>query len=550
MHLLDTYLPIKEFETYEDFKANFSLNIPKGFNFAFDIVDKWAQIDKEKIALMYEDDFGYSRQFTFKDISELSNRAANYFTSIGIKKGDVVMLTLKRRYQFWYIIVALHKIGAIAVPATEMLKAKDYEYRFRAADVKMIISVGTEDVLDEIDAAVKNTGMDIIKAHEADNYRAGWINIDEMISAFSAYYEKPKDYPCDDDKMLMYFTSGTTGNPKIVTHNYTYPLGHIVTAHFWHNCVDNGLHLSVAETGWAKCAWGKIYGQWICGSAVLVYDMDRFVPNRLLDIMEKNPITTFCAPPTIFRFLIRSDLSKRDLSHIRDCTTAGEALNSEVYRIWLEKTGLKIREGFGQSESVIIAGTFKMMEPTPGSLGKPNPLFDLRLISDKGEEAASGEEGQISIMLNDGRATGLFIGYYGDEERTKYTFADDIYYTGDLAYGDDDGCLWYVGRADDVIKTSGYRVGPFEVESALMKHESVLECAITGVPDEVRGQVIKASIVLNEGFAPSEELKKEIQDFVKHLTAPYKYPRVIEFLTELPKTTSGKVQRYVLRKNN
>ncbi len=550
MHLLDTYLPIKEFNTYDDFKANFSLNIPEGFNFAFDIVDKWAEIDKDKVALLYEDDFGISKQFTFKDISELSNRAANYFTSIGIKKGDVVMLTLKRRYQFWYIIVALHKIGAIAVPATEMLKAKDYEYRFKAADVKMVISVGTEEVLDEIDLAVRNTGMDIIKAHESDNYRAGWINIDEMISAFSAYYEKPEDYPCDDDTMLMYFTSGTTGNPKIVAHNYTYPLGHIVTAHFWHNCVDNGLHLSVAETGWAKCAWGKIYGQWICGSAVLVYDMDRFVPKRLLDIMEKNPITTFCAPPTIFRFLIRSDLSMRDLSHIRDCTTAGEALNSEVYRIWYEKTGLKIREGFGQSESVIIAGTFNMMEPTPGSLGKPNPLFDLKLISDKGEEAASGEEGQISIILNDGRATGLFIGYYGDEERTKYTFSDDIYYTGDLAYSDDEGLLWYVGRADDVIKTSGYRVGPFEVESALMKHESVLECAITGVPDEIRGQVIKASIVLNEGFIPSEELKIEIQDFVKHLTAPYKYPRVIEFLPELPKTTSGKVQRYVLRKNN
>ncbi|MBE6039123.1 MAG: hypothetical protein E7218_08025, partial [Anaerofustis stercorihominis] len=304
----------------------------------------------------------------------------------------------------------------------------------------------------------------------------------------------------------------------------------------------------VAETGWAKCAWGKLYGQWICGSAVLVYDMERFVPEKLLDVMEKYPITTFCAPPTIFRFLIRCNMMYRDLSHIRDCTTAGEALNSEVYRIWLEKTGLKIREGFGQSESVIIAGTFKWMEPVPGSLGKPNPLFRLQLISDKGTEAEPGEEGQISILLKDGRATGLFIGYYGDEARTERTFADDIYYTGDLASVDKDGYLWYVGRADDVIKTSGYRVGPFEVESALMKHQSVLECAITGVPDEVRGQVIKASIVLNKGFTPSEELKKEIQDFVKQLTAPYKYPRVIEFLDELPKTTSGKVQRYVLRK--
>lgn len=548
MHMLDTYLKQRDFDSYEDFHNNFQLILPERFNFAFDVVDRWAAEQPEKRALVYENDFGVTREFTFSEMSRLSNRAANYFLSKGIKRGDVVMLVLSRRYQFWYALLGLHKIGAVCVPATEQLKLKDYEYRFSSADIKMIVSIDNPETMENVEDAQQST-HELIKAFVGSGSRADWDNFDECLERQSEEYLcSDENYACNHDIMLMYFTSGTTGNPKTVAHDYFYPLGHITTAYYWHNCVDNGLHLSVAETGWAKCAWGKIYGQWLCGSAVMVYDMERFDAERLLDIMEKYPITTFCAPPTIFRFLIRCDLSKRSLSHIRDCTTAGEALNAPVYEMWLEKTGLKIREGFGQTESVIIAGTFKWMEPIPGSLGRPNPLFDVRLINERGEFALPGEDGQISIMLNSGHPAGLLREYYNDPEKTRATFADGIYYTGDLAYSDEMGLLWYVGRADDVIKTSGYRVGPFEVESALMKHECVLECAITGVPDEVRGQVIKASIVLNRGFEPSDALKKEIQNFVKSITAPYKYPRVVEFVAELPKTSSGKIRRYAIRR--
>jgi acetyl-CoA synthetase len=466
--------------------------------------------------------------------------SARYFLSKGIKKGDVVMLALKRRYQFWYIVTALHKIGALCVPATDQLKQSDYEYRFACAGVKMIVSVDNGEDMDNIEAAERSAGP-LIKA-VVGKARPGWDDFDDEIAHFSPEFDKGDDFPCDDDLMLMYFTSGTTGKPKTVAHNYFYPLGHITTAYYWHGCVDNGLHFSVSDTGWAKCAWGKIYGQWFCGCAVMVYDMDRFDPEKLLDVMEAYPITSFCAPPTILRFLIRCDLSARKLSHIKSCTTAGEALNAEVYRIWYEKTGLKLREGFGQSESAIIAGTFKWMEPVPGALGKFNPLYRVLLVNAQGGPAVKGEEGQISILLNNGRSLGLFSCYYNDEEKTQETFKNNIYYTGDLAYMDEDDMLWHVGRADDVIKTSGYRVGPFEVESALMQHPGVLECAITGVPDKIRGQVIKASIVLNKGYTASDALAKDIQTFVKKITAPYKYPRVIEFLDALPKTASGKNQ--------
>jgi acetyl-CoA synthetase len=551
-HMLHDFLRQVDFSSYEDFCANFALTPPADFNFAFDVVGRWAKTEPEKIALVYEDDHANERVFTFAEIDELSNRAANYYASRGIKKGDVVMLTLKRRYHFWFMALGLHKLGAVCVPATEQLKQKDYEYRFSTARAAMIVSIQIEEHMRDIEEAERHMGRPILKAFAGSGEREGWDNIDEELAKMSPFFEKPADYPCGHDLMLMYFTSGTTGNPKIVAHDYYYPLGHITTAYYWAACADNRLHFSVAETGWAKCAWSKFYGQWICGSSVLVYDMDRFDPESLLNIMEKYPIYGFCAPPTIYRFLIRMDLSRRSLGHIRHCTTAGEALNAEVFRQWKEKTGLEIREGFGQSEGPIIAGTFRWMSPRPGSLGRPNPLFQTRLINENGNDAAPGEEGQISIVLSEGNSPpiGLFQQYFLDEERTIETFASGLYYTGDLAYADEDGYLWYVGRADDVIKTSGYRVGPFEVESALMRHPAVLECAVCGIPDEVRGQIILASIVLNEGFEGSDELKKGIQDFVKGITAPYKYPRAVEFVTELPKTFSGKIKRYVIRRSH
>lgn len=545
MQLLDKYLEQRDFSSYEEFARKFKIKVPKHFNFAYDVVDEWAKKQPDKLAVVYQDDHGAKKKFTFADISRLSNMSANYFLSKGIKKGDVVMLVLKRRYQFWYIIVALHKIGALCVPATDQLKQSDYEYRFKSAGVKMIVALDNEEDLCNIEAAEKTTGQ-LIKAIVGGK-RPGWDDFDAQITRFSSDYEKNANFPCDEDLMLMFFTSGTTGKPKMAAHNYFYPLGHITTAYYWHDCVDNGLHFSVSDTGWAKCAWGKIYGQWFCGCAVMVYDMDRFDPEKLLDVMEAYPITSFCAPPTILRFLIRCDLSHRHLSHIKSCTTAGEALNAEVYRIWYEKTGLKLREGFGQSESVIIAGTFKWMEPVPGALGKFNPLYRVLLVNAEGKPATKGEEGQISILLNNGRSLGLFECYYNDKEKTEETFKNNIYYTGDLAYMDEDDTLWHVGRADDVIKTSGYRVGPFEVESALMQHPSVLECAITGIPDDIRGQIIKASIVLNKGYTAGDALAKDIQAFVKGITAPYKYPRVIEFMDALPKTASGKIKRYELR---
>lgn len=548
MQLLDNYVVQKDFESYNEFKEKFKIKVPQRFNFAFDVVDEYAENEPEKTAVVYEDDHGNQKTFTFKDISLLSNKCANYLISKGIKKGDVVMLVLKRRYHFWYLTIALHKIGALCVPATDQLKQSDYEYRFESANVKMIIALDNEEDLANIEAAELNTHK-VIKA-VAGGSREGWDDMDSEIEAFSDIYERPDDYPCNEDLMLMFFTSGTTGKPKTVAHNYFYPLGHITTAYYWHDCKENGLHFSVSDTGWAKCAWGKIYGQWLCGCAVMVYDMDRFDPEKLLDIMEKYPITSFCAPPTILRFLIRCDLSGRNLSHIKSCTTAGEALNAEVFRIWYEKTGLKLREGFGQSESVIIAGTFKWMEPVPGALGKINPLYRVILVNSEGKPALKGEGGQISILLKNGHTLGLFESYYNDPVKTEETFKNNIYYTGDLAYMDEDDILWHIGRADDVIKTSGYRVGPFEVESALMQHPSVLECAITGVPDEIRGQIIKASIVLNKGYSPSDDLAHEIQIFVKNITAPYKYPRMIEFMPELPKTTSGKIKRYELRQQN
>jgi acetyl-CoA synthetase len=550
MQLIDKYLGRTDFDSYEEYYENFHVDAPKHFNFGYDVVDYWAEHDPNKTALVYCNDKNEKRTFSFKDISELSDKAAVYFLRKGIKKGDVVMLTLKRCYQFWYLITALHKIGAICVPATEQLKQKDFEYRFSSALVKMIVCIKIDEHLSDIEKAEEHTNMSITKAFVGTGSYEGWDNIDDEIAAVTTEFEKPigDDYPCDEDLMLMYFTSGTSGNPKIVAHNFYLSLGHITTAYFWSNVVENGLHFSVAETGWAKCAWSKLYGQWFCGCAVMVYDMDRFDADNLLDVMESYPITSFCCPPTIYRFMLQKDLSKRNLSHIKHCSTAGEALNAEVYYKWLEKTGLKIHEGFGQSESSIIAGTFKWMEPRPGSMGKPNPLYKINLINEDGEIAQPGQEGQISIWLDGTKApVGLFCEYFNNPEKTYETFATGVYYTGDLAYADEDGYFWYVGRADDVIKSSGYRVGPFEVESAVMKHEAVFECAVTGIPDDVRGQIIKATVVLNPGYEESDTLKKEIQNFVKGITAPYKYPRAIEFAPELPKTFNGKIKRYVLR---
>jgi len=548
--LINEFVNRVEFDSYEDFRDNFRIRVPENFNFAYDVVDRYAEIEPGKVALVWCNDHGEEKRITFGELQELSRRAASFFTGEGIKKGDTVMLTLKARYDFWYALLGLHRIGAIAIPATHMLKEKDIVYRIREADIKMAVCIAEDGVPEVFDGAIAELGSDTKKVLVGDTDRDGWINLRKELRKVSADFERPEDCAGGDDTLIVYFSSGTTGMPKMIEHDHTYPLGHIITAKYWQNVREDGLHYTVADTGWAKAMWGQIYGQWIAGSAVFVYDYDRFDPEKMLEKLEKYDITTFCAPPTIYRFLIKEDLSRYDLSGIEYAVTAGEPLNPEVFERFREHTGLQLMEGFGQTECVVCIANFPWMEPKPGSMGKPSPGYQVELVDRNGDPVDVGEEGEIVIRTAEGKPIGLFNGYYRNPEKTSEVWHDGYYHTGDTAWMDEDGYMWFVGRTDDIIKSSGYRIGPFEVESAIISHPSVLECAVTGYPDPIRGQVVKATIVLARGYEPSEELKKEIQDHVKRVTAPYKYPRIVEFVDELPKTISGKIRRVEIREHD
>ena len=517
----------------------------ENFNFAFDIVDELAKKDPEKLAMLHVANDKTERRFTFNDMKRASSQCANYFKALGIKKGDKVMLVLKRHYQYWFAILGLNKLGAVAIPAVNQLLEHDFEYRFNAAGINTIICTSDGDTAMHAERAaakcpsVKNK---IIVGESRD----GWRSFDEEYVLYSSHYQREEDAPGGDDKMLMFFTSGTSGYPKIAVHTYKYPLGHFHTAKYWH-CVDpDGLHFTISDTGWAKAMWGKLYGQWLCEAATFVYDFDRFSAADILPMFAKYRITTFCAPPTMLRLMIHQDISQYDLSSVKHMTTAGEALNPEVYRRFEEATGLQILEGFGQSESTMIIGNLRGAPHKIGSMGKPAPIYKVDIVNDDGVPVKAGEVGEIVVDIKDGCPPGLAIEYYRDKEKTENTWRDGFYHTGDTAWRDEDGYYWYVGRVDDVIKSSGYRIGPFEIESVIMELPYVLECGVSAAPDEVRGQVVKASIVLLEGTKPSEELKKEIQEYVKTHTAPYKYPRIVVFRDSLPKTTSGKIQRNLL----
>lgn len=517
-------------------------NNEDSFNFAFDIIDNIGRKSPDKRAMVHIDRDKTERIFTYKDIKEHSSQAANYFKSLGIKKGDKVMLVLKRHYQFWFAILGLHKLGAVAIPATNLLMEHDFEYRFKAANVTTILCTADGDVAHQVelaDAKAKTLQNKIM----VGGYREGWHNFDDEYSLFSRRYVRKEDAPCGDDPMIMFFTSGTTGYPKIAMHSHKYPLGHFITAKYWHCVSKDGLHLTISDTGWGKALWGKLYGQWLCEGAVFVYNFDRFDASDILPMFKKYNITTFCAPPTMYRMMIKENLDNYDLSSIKHATIAGEALNPEVFRQFYNATGLELMEGFGQTEMTLAIANLIGMVPKPGSMGKPVPLYDVCLLRPDGTKAEIGETGEICIKTSDKVPCGLFLGYYLNKEKTDEVLHDGYYHTGDVAWMDEDGYYWYVGRVDDVIKSSGYRIGPFEIENVIMELPYVLECGVSAAPDEIRGQVVKASIVLTKGTEPTDELKKEIQNYVKKHTAPYKYPRIVEFRTDLPKTISGKIIR-------
>jgi len=582
MALINKYLPKTEFDSYEDFYKNFDITYPENFNFSYDVVDELAKEKGGERALQWCDEKGAEAAFTFNEMKDLSNKAANVLREAGIGKGDPVMLILKRRWEYWPVILALHKLGAIAIPATHLLTTKDIVYRCNAADIKGIICVDDIDLMCRIDEAeaIMRRGSEsdgpvtlryktfIRSVHtpkDANPVEAAakrlaekrstehpanilsWTDFSVLFKSASGEFKRPEKTNSNNDIMLLYFTSGTTGMPKMVRHDYTYPLGHIATAKYWHQVVPEGLHLTVADTGWAKAAWGCIYGQWLCGAGIFVYDYDRFVPAEMLKVISKYRLTSFCAPPTIYRFFIKEDLKKYDFSSLKTCTVAGEPLNPEIFEQFLEGTGIKLRECYGQTELTVTLCTYPWLKPKPGSMGKPAPGYDIDLLLENGASCGMGEEGEIVVRTDKRKPWGMFNGYYRDDTLTASVWHDNIYYTGDVAWKDEDGYFWFVGRNDDVIKSSGYRIGPFEVESALLEHPAVLECAITGVPDEDRGAVVKATVILVKGYDASEELKVELQNHVKKTTAPYKYPRIIEFVDELPKTISGKIRRVQIR---
>lgn len=552
MDLLNRFTNATKFRDYDDLYNNFKLTVPSDFNFAYDVVDEYARLEPNKRALVWCDDLGGEEIFTFGDIKRLSDKTANFFLSIGIGKGDRVLVILQRRYEYWTVLMALSKIGAIAIPATHMLMEKDLVYRMDMAGVKAVLSVNEDELCENIRRAAKKAPS--VQHIVTIGGREGFLDFTAETEKQSETLDVPyKAERSEKDILLLYFTSGTTGMPKMVCLSQRYTLGHIVTAKFWHRCEDGGLHFTLAETGWAKASWGKLFGQWLCGSAIFVYDFHgKFEPGDLLEHVQKYRITTFCAPPTVYRFMIKTDLSKYDLSSVKYMMTAGEALNPEIYRQIALKTGHKIYEGFGQTETTVVCATFAdYMDIRPGSMGKPSPLYYVQLLNDEDMPVEEGQTGEICIRLREPQ-DGLFDGYYNDPALTATVMHDGYYHLGDLAYRDSDGYYWFVGRKDDIIKSSGYRIGPFEVESALMEHPAVLECAITGVPDTegVRGQLVKATIVLAKGFEASDALVKELQNHVKKTTAPYKYPRVIEFVEELPKTISGKIRRVEIRETD
>ena len=613
MELLYRYLTKTEFDSYEDFYKNYNLDIPENFNFAFDVVDVLAQENGDKRAFQWCDEKGAEACFTFAQMRDLSNKAANALSEAGISKGDPVMLILKRRWEYWPVLLALHKLGAIAIPATHLLTTKDIVYRCNAADIKGIISVDDVDLMMRINEAeeimerspeahglsclrykafvrsahtpagfcpAKAAAKDFSKVsnglNTSNNFDGSvtdgavgflgiksedkpaflmnassleWNDLKLSMDKASVDFQRSANGNKNDDIMLLYFTSGTTGLPKMVRHDFTYPLGHIATAKYWHNVVPEGLHFSVADTGWAKAAWGCIYGQWLCGAGIFIYDYDRFVPTAMLEIISKYRLTSFCAPPTIYRFFIKEDLKKYDFSALKTCTVAGEPLNPEIFDQFLAGTGIKLRECYGQTELTATLCTWPWLKPKPGSMGKPAPGYDIDLVREDGSSCRMGEEGEIVVRTDKHKPWGMFGGYYRDDALTNRVWHNGVYYTGDVAWKDEDGYFWFVGRNDDVIKSSGYRIGPFEVESALMEHKAVLECAITGVPDPDRGMVVKATVVLAKGFSASDDLKTELQEHVKKTTAPYKYPRIVEFVNELPKTISGKIRRVEIREN-
>ena len=528
---------------------NISFKNEDKFNFAFDVVDELAKKCPNKNAMYYVSNDKKEKTFTFADISRYSSMTANYFESLGIKKGDRVMLVLKRHYQFWFSILALHKIGAIVIPATNLLVEHDFEYRFKAAGVSAIVCTADGDVAHQVDLGAANC-PELKTKILVGGKREGWNDFNEELPRYSDVYERRPDTAAGDDTMLMFFTSGTTGYPKIAAHSHKYPLGHFITAKYWHNVNPDGIHFTISDTGWGKALWGKLYGQWLCEAAIFVYDFDKFHADDILPMFAKYHITTFCAPPTMYRFFIKEDLSQYDLSSLEYCTVAGEALNPEVYEQWKKATGLQLMEGFGQTETTLTVANLRGMTPKPGSMGKPSPMYNVDIVDAEGKSVGVGETGEIVIRTDKGNPCGLFRGYYRDDEKTKEVWYDGMYHTCDTAWKDEDGYFWYVGRVDDVIKSSGYRIGPFEIESVIMELPYVLECAITPVPDPIRGQVVKASIVLVKNKEASDELKKEIQDYVKTHTAPYKYPRVVEFMDELPKTISGKIRRVELRQRD
>ena len=516
----------------------------EGFNFAYDILDVLGRETPDRLAMLWLDRDKNVREFTFRQLKKYSDKTANYLKSMGIKKGDRVMLVLKRHYQFWFVILALHKLGAVAIPATHQLKTEDFSYRFSAGDVDAVIITDEDDVAEQAGAAIRAYDGEI-KAMMTGTAQEGWESLDKGIE------EAPEDFEKvavgGDDPMVMFFTSGTTGQPKIVTHDYKYPLAHYVTAKLWQNVDTYGIHFTVSDTGWGKALWGKLYGQWICEAAVFVYDMEEFVPYDFLGLFDKYPITTFCAPPTAYRVFVKRNLEKYGISKLQYATTAGEALNPEVWQQFYDKTGLKLMEGFGQTETTLVLLNMVGSETKPGSMGRPGPVYDVDLIDSEGNSVATGETGEVVIRYGKEKPLGLFVGYYGDPEQTEEALAGGVYHTGDTAYRDEDGYFWYVGRTDDLIKSCGYRVGPFEVESVLMKLPYVLECAVTGIPDKHRGQLVKATIVLTEGTEPGKELEREIIGYAKKHMAHFKCPRKIEFVDEMPKTISGKIRRVELR---
>jgi len=552
LNFASRYISKEDFVSYEDFSENYKIKVPENFNFAYNIMDEYARLEPERTAMVWCDDHGNDRIFSFAMLKKYSDKTANMLREAGIRKGDRVMLILRRRYEVYLAILALAKIGAIYIPSSNQLTEKDIVYRNNAASVKAIIAYNESVVPGHIEAAMEESPT-VEKLFLVGGERPGWVDFDKMVEISSEEWIRPlgNDDTNNEDTMIIYFTSGTTSMPKMAIQNFTYPLGHIVTAKYWQRVVDGGLHLTVSDSGWAKFGWGKIYGQWICGAAQFVYDMDKFVPEKLLEKMQQYSLATFCAPPTIYRFLLEHNPEKYDLSSIVHCSTAGEPLNPDVYNRFRSLTGLSILNGFGQTETTVLVANFEWLDVYPGAMGKPNPAYKIDVVDENGLSCPPGVEGELVIREADSnKPAGLFCGYYRDDNATNKVWYDDTYHTGDMVYWDEHGFLWFVGRNDDVIKASGYRISPFEVESALIEHPAVVECAVTGAPDEVRGTVVKATVVLARGYIASEALKREIQDYVKKVTAPYKYPRILEFVDELPKTIGGKIKRAQIRRED